>query len=87
MIEQIATEFGIHPMTPAKWMRQAVIDDGAKPCPAVPNRSSFVICADEIVCCKRSTSCACPAYLPQARANALFDAHRDDSEFGCSDNH
>ena len=29
-IEQIATDFGIHPMTLTKWMRQADIDDGAK---------------------------------------------------------
>ena len=30
-IEQIATDFGIHAMTLTKWMRQASIDDGAKP--------------------------------------------------------
>jgi transposase len=30
-IEQIATDFGIHPMTLTKWMRQADVDDGAKP--------------------------------------------------------
>ena len=30
-IEQIATDFGVHPMTLSKWMRQADIDDGAKP--------------------------------------------------------
>lgn len=30
-IEQIATDFGIHPMTLTKWMRQAAIDAGAKP--------------------------------------------------------
>ena len=28
-IEQIATDFGVHPMTLWKWMRQADIDDGA----------------------------------------------------------
>jgi len=27
-IEQIATDFGVHPMTLTKWMRQAAIDDG-----------------------------------------------------------
>ena len=27
-IEQIATDFGVHPMTLSKWMRQADIDDG-----------------------------------------------------------
>ncbi|GFG67976.1 hypothetical protein MKUB_54660 [Mycobacterium kubicae] len=30
MIEQIATDFGVHPMTLTKWMRQADIDEGAK---------------------------------------------------------
>ena len=30
-IEQIATDFGIHPMTLSKWMRQAAIDDGDRP--------------------------------------------------------
>ena len=30
-IEQIATDFGVHPMTLSKWMRQADVDDGAKP--------------------------------------------------------
>ena len=30
-IEQIATDFGVRPMTLHKWMRQADIDEGAKP--------------------------------------------------------
>ena len=30
-IEQIATDFGVHPMTLTKWMRQADIDKGTKP--------------------------------------------------------
>jgi transposase len=30
-IEAIATDFGVHPMTLTKWMRQADVDDGAKP--------------------------------------------------------
>ena len=30
-IEQIATDFGVHPDDVAKWMRQADIDDGTKP--------------------------------------------------------
>ena len=30
-LEQIAADFGIHPMTLSKWMRQADVDDGAKP--------------------------------------------------------
>ena len=31
-IEQIATDFGVHPMTLHKWLRQADIDEGTKPC-------------------------------------------------------
>ena len=27
-IEQIAADFGVHPMTLSKWLRQADIDDG-----------------------------------------------------------
>jgi transposase len=30
-LEQVAADFGIHPMTLSKWMRQADIDDGARP--------------------------------------------------------
>jgi transposase len=30
-IEQIASDFGVHPMTLSKWMRQADIDEGTKP--------------------------------------------------------
>ena len=30
-IEQIAADFGIHPMTLTKWMRRADVDDGANP--------------------------------------------------------
>jgi transposase len=30
-IEQIAADFGVHPVTLSKWMRQADIDDGDKP--------------------------------------------------------
>jgi len=30
-IEQIATDFGVHPMTLHKWLRQADIDEGTKP--------------------------------------------------------
>ncbi len=29
-IEQVAKDFGVHPMTLHKWMRQADIDEGAK---------------------------------------------------------
>ncbi|WP_328740745.1 transposase [Streptomyces erythrochromogenes] len=30
-VEQVATDFSVHPMTLWKWMRRADIDDGAKP--------------------------------------------------------
>lgn len=30
-LEQIAHDFGIHPMTLSKWLRQAAIDDGERP--------------------------------------------------------
>jgi transposase len=30
-IEQITTDFGVHPMTLHKWLRQADIDDGTNP--------------------------------------------------------
>ena len=30
-LEQIAADFGIHPMTLSKWLRQADIDDGSTP--------------------------------------------------------
>ena len=29
-LEQIADDFGIHPMTLSKWLRQAAIDDGER---------------------------------------------------------
>lgn len=30
-IEQIAKDFGVHPMTLQKWLQRAAVDDGAKP--------------------------------------------------------
>ena len=30
-LEQIAHDFGIHPMTLSKWLRRAAIDDGDRP--------------------------------------------------------
>ena len=30
-VEQIAKDFGVHPMTLFKWLRQAGIDEGAQP--------------------------------------------------------
>ncbi|MFK4791668.1 transposase [Microbacterium sp. ZW T5_56] len=30
-IEQIAKDFGVHPMTLQKWLQKAAVDDGGKP--------------------------------------------------------
>lgn len=30
-LDQIATDFGVHPMTLSKWLRQADVDEGTKP--------------------------------------------------------
>lgn len=30
-LEQVATDFGIHPITLSKWLRRADIDEGVKP--------------------------------------------------------
>jgi transposase len=30
-LEQVAADFGVHPMTLSKWLRQAAIDDGDRP--------------------------------------------------------
>ena len=30
-LEQIANDFGVHPMTLSKWLRQSAVDDGDRP--------------------------------------------------------
>ncbi len=33
-LEQVAVDFGVHPMTLSKWLRAADVDDGLKPGPS-----------------------------------------------------
>lgn len=40
-IEQIAKDFGVHPMTLQKWLRRADIDEGAKPGAARPEAAEL----------------------------------------------
>lgn len=30
-LEQVAADFGVHPMTLSKWLRNAAVEDGARP--------------------------------------------------------
>ncbi|MGK0722505.1 IS3 family transposase [Leucobacter sp. W1478] len=134
-IEQIAKDFGVHPMTLQKWMRRADIDDGAKPGQSrieaaeireLRKRNRLLEQENEVL--RRAAAYLSQANLPKRlyplvteladagipvtvtcrvlklsrqpyyrwltnpitdsevveayRANALFDAHRDDPEFG-----
>ena len=134
-IEQIATDFGVHPMTLHKWMRQADIDEGTKPGRSTGDsgelreaRRRIKLLEQENEVLRRAAAYllqanlpgkALPAgerapadgipvavtcrvlklarqpyyrwlanpitdaeYLEAQRATALFDAHRDDPEFG-----
>ncbi|WP_101953261.1 IS3 family transposase [Mycobacterium intracellulare] len=134
-IEQIASDFGVHPMTLTKWMRQADIDEGTKPGKSTSDsaevrelrrRNRLLEQENEVL--RRAAAYLSQANLPKRlyplvkelavdgipvavtcrvlklarqpyyrwlaspvtdtelaeafRANALFDAHRDDPEFG-----
>ncbi|MGW2236961.1 IS3 family transposase [Streptomyces sp. NPDC001759] len=134
-VEQVATDFGVHPMTLWKWMRRADIDDGARP--GVSSQESaelrearrrIKLLEQENEVLRRAAAYLSQAHLPKRiyplvkelavdgvpvtvtcrvlklarqpyyrwldkpvtdavleeahRANALFDAHRDDPEFG-----
>ncbi|HET6295250.1 MAG TPA: IS3 family transposase [Kribbella sp.] len=134
-IEQIATDFGVHPMTLHKWMRQADIDEGTKPGKSTSDSAELQelrrrnrlleqenevlrraaaylsqanlpkrlyplvneLAADGIpvaVTCRVLKLARQPYYRWRAkpitdaelveayRANALFDAHQEDPEFG-----
>ncbi|MGW4874911.1 IS3 family transposase [Streptomyces chartreusis] len=134
-VEQVATDFGVHPMTLWKWMRRADIDDGSKP--GVTSHESaelrearrrIKLLEQENEVLRRAAAYLSQAHLPKRiyplvkelaadgvpvtvtcrvlklarqpyyrwldmpvadavleeayHANALFDAHRDDPEFG-----
>jgi hypothetical protein len=96
-VEQIAKDFGVHPMTLFEWLRRAAayLSQASLPGKALPARERAGRCWDsrggDVPVLKiarqpyyrwlvRSVT---DAELEQAyRANALFDAHRDDPEFG-----
>ncbi|MFG2795101.1 IS3 family transposase [Streptomyces sp. NPDC048419] len=134
-VEQVATDFGVHPMTLWKWMRRADIDDGAKPGTTSQEsaelreaRRRIKLLEQENEVLRRAAAYLSQAHLPKMiyplvkelagdgvpvtvtcrvlklarqpyyrwldkpvadavleeayRANALFEAHRDDPEFG-----
>ncbi|MCE7001223.1 IS3 family transposase [Saccharothrix sp. S26] len=134
-VEQIAKDFGVHPMTLFKWLRQADTDEGIKPGVSRDDsaelreaRKRIKLLEQENEVLRRATAYLSQANLPKRlyplvselaadgipvavtcrvlsiarqpyyrwrarpvtgtelgqayRANALFDAHRDDPEFG-----
>jgi hypothetical protein len=91
-LKQLAADFGIHSMTLSKWFRQAAVDDGDRP--GVTTTESVGDGIPVTVSC-RVLQFARAAHhrwlnapftddqLGEAwLANAIFDAHRDDPEFG-----
>ncbi|MEU7428054.1 IS3 family transposase [Streptomyces sp. NPDC040750] len=126
-VEQVAKDFGVHPMTLWKWLRRADIDDGSRPGTTSQESAELrearrriklleqenevrraaagkriyplvkELAGDGVpvtVTCRVLKLARQPYYrwlgkpvadavLEEAyRANALFDAHRDDPEFG-----
>ncbi|MFF5030126.1 IS3 family transposase [Streptomyces collinus] len=134
-VEQVATDFGVHPMTLWKWMRRADVDDGARPgltsqesAELREARRRIKLLEQENEVLRRAAAYLSQAHLPKRiyplvkelavdgvpvtvtcrvlklarqpyyrwldqpvtdavleeahRANALFDAHREDPEFG-----
>lgn len=77
-----AKDFGIYEMTLHKWVRPADIDDGNRPGGSWRSRPSRGKLARQ----RYYRWLACPVtdaeWIEAHRANALFDAHRDDPEFG-----
>ncbi|WP_142278645.1 IS3 family transposase, partial [Mycobacterium sherrisii] len=134
-LEQIAADFGVHPITLSKWMRRAAVDDGSRPGTSTSEsaelrelrrRNRLLEQENEVL--RRAAAYLSQSNLPKRlyplvkelaangipvavtcrvlklarqpyyrwladpitaaehveahRANALFDAHRDDPEFG-----
>lgn len=70
-LERIASDFGVHPITLSKWIRQADIDDGAKPgtsrsdsaeLRAANRRIRLLEQEDEVL--RRAAACLSQANLP-----------------------
>ncbi len=57
-LEQIATDFGVHPMTLSNWLRQADVEDGVKPGVTEPSRSPSCVSSSAATgCWSRRTRC------------------------------
>ena len=56
-IEQIAIDFGVHPMTLHKWMRQADIDEGTKPGKSTGESAELREAGGGSSCWSRRTRC------------------------------
>jgi transposase-like protein len=70
-VEQVATDFGVHPMTLWKWMRRADIDDGTKPAATSQEsaelrqaRRRIKLLEQENEVLRRAAACLSQAHLP-----------------------
>jgi transposase-like protein len=54
-LEQIAADFGVHPITLSKWLRRADTDEGARPATASVSRPSCARPASASGCWSRRT--------------------------------
>ena len=48
-VEQIATDFGVHPMTLWKWLQRAAVDDGSRPGLSKEKHLADAVAALEVV--------------------------------------
>ena len=54
-VEQIAKDFGVHPMTLQKWLRRADVNEGAKPGQTPSEASGSASCGSGTGCWSRRT--------------------------------